>query len=433
MIATICAIVLLLILSAFFSGSETALTAASRSRMHALELQGDRRAARVNRLRGQMERVIGAILLGNNLVNILGSALATSLLIALFGDSGVVYATIAMTALVVLFGEVMPKTYAINNADRAARAVAPLMQPVVVLFGPVTRVVQLFVRGVFRLFGVKVVAGIGTESTEEELRGAIDLHAGSGAEVRHAGAMLHSILDLEEVEVSDIMVHRRNVVMIDADQPPAKIVEDVLNSPYTRLPLWRGEPDNIVGVLHVKALLRAMQANGGSANGLDLVALAAAPWFIPDTTSLLDQLQAFRSRHEHFALVVDEYGALMGIVTLEDILEEIVGDIADELDISVAGVKVEADGSYTVNGLVTIRDLNREFGWRLPDEEASTIAGLVLHEARRIPEKGQVFVFHGFRFEVLERQRNQIKTLRITPLASSNGEDDEAAGSEHQG
>ncbi|WP_119461316.1 HlyC/CorC family transporter [Rhodospirillaceae bacterium SYSU D60014] len=422
MAVTICAIVLLLALSAFFSGSETALTAASRSRMHTLELQGNRAAARVNRLRAHMERVIGAILLGNNLVNILGSALATSVLIALFGETGIIYATIGMTALVLLFGEVMPKTYAINNADKMALAIARVMQPIVLIFSPVTRVVQFIVRWIFRLFGVKVVANIGTDSTEEELRGAIDLHAGSAVEVHHAGAMLHSILDLDDVEVSDIMVHRRNIVLVEADLPPAQIIDEVLNSPYTRIPLWRGEPDNIIGVLHVKALLRAMQANGGSVAGLDVVQLAAAPWFIPDTTSLLAQLQAFRTRREHFALVVDEYGALMGIVTLEDILEEIVGDIADEHDVSVAGVKVESDGSYTVSGVVTIRDLNREFNWRLPDEEASTIAGLVLHEARQIPEKGQVFVFHGFRFEVLERQRNQIKTLRVTPGSSGSGE-----------
>ncbi len=421
MIATVAAILLLLFMSALFSCAETAITAASRPRLHALERKGNRRAALVNRMRARMEPVIGAILLGNNLVNILGSALATGVMIAAFGERGVAYAAVGMTVLVVMFGEVLPKTYAINNADRTALALAPALQVTVLAFAPITRVVQLVVRGLLRLLGARATAVLGSESTEQELRGAIDLHAGRAGDVREAGRMLHSILDLRDVAVSDIMVHRRNVVAIDIDQPPGKLVEEVLASSYTRIPLWRGDPDNVVGVLHVKALLRAVQANRGSVEGLDIPSLAAPPWFIPDTTSLLGQLQAFRDRREHFALVVDEYGALMGIVTLEDILEEIVGDIADKLDAKVAGVKPEAGGSYVVNGTVTIRDLNREFDWRLPDEEASTVAGLVLHEARRIPDKGQVFVFHGMRFEILERQRNQIKALRVTPLVPHAG------------
>jgi len=208
------------------------------------------------------------------------------------------------------------------------------------------------------------------------------------------------------------------MTMLDADLPVEEIVNQALSSPHTRIPVYRGEPDNIVGVLHAKALLRAVQANGGKVEGLDIVALALPPWFVPDTTTLLAQLRAFRARREHFALVVDEYGALRGVVTLEDILEEIVGDIEDEHDVEVPGIKAEPDGSYIVDGTVTIRDLNRACGWRLPDDAAATIAGLVLEEARRIPEAGQSFAFHGFCFEVLERQRNQIRLLKITPLPS---------------
>jgi magnesium and cobalt exporter, CNNM family len=412
-------ILLLIICSAFFSGAETALTAASRPRMHALERHGNRRAARVNRLREHMERVIGATLLGNNAVNILASALATGLFISAFGDRGVAYATVIMTALVLIFAEVLPKTFAINNADRTALAVAPVLQFFVTVMGPLVRLVQIIVRLVLRMIGVPVRADFGTDSTEEELRGAIDLHADSGEEVRHAGRMLHSILDLDDVEVSEIMIHRKDVATVDVDQPNEKIVQEVLASPYTRLPLWRGEPDNIIGVLHTKALFRAVQASGRALPGIEVANLAAPPWFIPDTTTLLAQLQAFRDRHEHFALVVDEYGALMGVVTLEDILEEIVGEISDEHDVAVPGVQRQEDGSLVVEGKVTLRDLNREFNWRLPDEEASTIAGLVLHEARRIPDKGQVFVFHGLRIEVLERQRHQITLLRLTPLAGT--------------
>lgn len=410
-------IAILLVLSAFFSGSETALTAASPARMHTLEQQGDRRAGVVNALFAHKDRLIGAVLLGNNLVNILASALATSLLIGLAGEAGVAYATLGMTALVLIFAEVLPKTYAIHNADGVALRVARTMQLVVRAFGPVTVAVQWVVRATLSLFGVRIISPLGANLREEELRGAIELHTGEGEEDKHAREMLRSILDLAGIDVEEIMIHRSNVVTIDVNQPTEKIVEDVLSSQYTRLPLWRDDPDNIVGVLHAKALFRAVYTHRGDLNQLDVTAIASDPWFIPESTNLLAQLQAFRQRKEHFAIVVDEYGEVLGVVTLEDILEEVVGEIADEYDIAQEGVHTLRDGSVVVEGTVTIRDLNREFDWRLPDEEASTIAGLVLHEARRIPEVGQIFVFHGFRFEILRRNRNQITSIKLTPLA----------------
>lgn len=414
----IAAIVVLLVMSAFFSGAETALTAASRARMHQLEQEGNRRAGVVNRLRAEKERVIGAILLGNNAVNILASALATSVLIRLVGDTGVAYATLAMTLLIVIFSEVLPKTYALNHADRAALGVGPAVGLVVRLFGPLTAALGWMVTKLLRLAGSRVQqVAIGV--SVEELRGAIELHRGeeeaAADEARHERAMLRSILDLADVEVSEIMTHRGNLVTVDAGQPVDRIVDEVLTSPFTRLPLWKDDPDNIVGVLHVKALLREVRAQGGAMDRLDVVAIAAQPWFIPDTTTLFDQLQAFRQRREHFALVVDEYGSLKGVVTLEDILEEIVGDIADELDVQVAGVRQQPNGTYLVDGWVTLRDLNREFEWRLPDDRASTLAGLILHEARIIPDVGQTFTFYGFRFDILRRHRHQITAIRVTP------------------
>ena len=415
LLISILAIVLLLLLSAFFSGSETALTAASRPRLHHLERRGNRRAGLVNRLIESKERMIGAILLGNNAVNIFASALATGALISLVGEAGVVYATLGMTILVVIFAEVLPKTYALRHADRWALAAAPAMRAVVVVLSPITAAVQVVVRGTMRLFGVDIDAGGLAVTPQEELRGAIDLHVRDGVMVKHERDMLESILDLEDVEVSEIMVHRKSMVMVDVDEAPSRIVDQVATGPYTRFPLWRGEVDNIVGVLHAKDLLRAVNEHEGDVDGLDVAAVAAEPWFIPETTTLLQQMQAFRRRRTHFALVVDEYGALMGMVTLEDILEEIVGDIADEHDLPVAGVRTLADGSYMVDGTVTIRDLNRQFEWDLPDEAAATAAGLVLQEARRIPEAGQVFQFYGFRFEILRRKRNQITSIRITP------------------
>ncbi len=424
-IIVLVSILLLLACSAFFSGSETALTGASRARIHTLEQQGDARARLVAALWAERERVISALLFGNNVANITASTLSASLFIAWFGPTGIVYATVAMTILVVLFSEVMPKTYAIHHADTMVLWIARPLRWLVAGLAPLTQAVDLLVKGSLKLFGVSFTKTEAEqeERAEEELRGAIDLHA--RPEEPAERAMLRSILDLAEVEVSEIMTHRRDVTAIDADLPPAEILRQVLDSPFTRVPLWRGNPDNIVGVLHAKRLLRALQVasdaqkGGQPAAAIDVLSVAQSPWFIPDTTDLLQQLQAFRERHEHFALVVDEYGVFLGIVTLEDILEEIVGDIADEHDEKIEGVKQEPDGSFIVDGRVTLRDLNRQFEWRLPDDEASTIAGLVLYEARTIPDVGQVFAFHGFRFEILGRQRHQITKVKVTPLGEA--------------
>jgi Mg2+/Co2+ transporter CorB len=384
-----------------------------------MERRGSRRAGIVNRLRVQRDQFISAVLLGNNLVNILGSALTTSALIALFGDAGVLYATAIMTVLVVVFGEVMPKLWAFAHADRVALILAPFARGMVAVLSPLARATGGAARGMLRLLGVRVRApDEEAEAAVEELRGAIELHgtAQRDPSVRKERQMLRSVLDLADVAVADIMVHRRLVVAIDADQKPEAILEQALSSPHTRLPLWRGTPDNVVGVLHAKSLLAALRANGGDPAAIEIAQIAARPWFIPDSTRLLDQLEAFRRRREHFALVVDEYGGLKGVVTLEDILEEIVGDIDEKHEFRVPGVRPQSDGSFVVDGSVTIRDLNRQFDWRLPDAQAATIAGLVLHEARRIPEIGQTYVFHGLRFEILRRKRNQIATLRISAI-----------------
>lgn len=413
------AIVFLLLLSAFFSGSETALTAASRARMHQLEKSGDRRAIAVAELMKRRDRMIGGLLLGNNLVNILASALATSALVSLFGDAGVAYATLIMTTLVLIFAEVMPKTYAIARPDQMALKVGPLVSVVIALFAPVTQTVQFIVRHALSLFGVDLRGKEELLSAHEELRGAIDLHHREGGVIKVDRDMLGGILDLKDLEVSDIMVHRTNMVTVCVDDPADKVILEVLSSTYTRIPLWREQPENIVGVLHAKDLARALTEAKGQVAGIDLAALASPPWFVPDTTALQDQLNAFLKRKAHFALVVDEYGEVMGLVTLEDILEEIVGEIADEHDVEVTGVRPQPDGTVIVDGSVPIRDLNRAMDWHLPDDEATTIAGLVIHEARMIPEQSQAFTFHGFRFQVLRRQRNRITALKVKPLKNA--------------
>ena len=413
--AIIAAIFALICLSAFFSGSETALTAASRARMHQLEKAGDKRAGMVNRLLTAKQRLIGALLFGNNLVNIFASVLATSVFIQIFGEAGIVYATLVMTFLVLVFAEVLPKTWALTVPDRFAIAVAPFVRFTVTVFWPVVAVVEWIVRGILRLIGAHAHAD-DLVSARDEIRGAVDLLHREGSVRKGDRDMLGGLLDLSVLDVSDIMVHRTNMQALNVDDPTGKIIEAAVASPFTRLPLWRGKPENIVGVLHAKDLLHALAAAGGETAKIDIMQVAAEPWFVPDTTTLQAQLNEFLRRKAHFALTVDEYGEVMGLLTLEDILEEIVGDIADEHDIDIQGVDHQADGSIIVDGTVPIRDLNRELDWSLPDDEATTIAGLVIHEARTIPEQGQEFTFHGFRFKILRKVRNQLTQLRVAPL-----------------
>lgn len=414
---TLGAIIALVLCCAFFSASETAVTAASRARLHRLANQGNKRARMVERLREEQDRLIGGILFGNNLVNILASALATGALVALVGEAGVVYAAAGMTVVIVLFGEVLPKTYAIYRPVRTSLALAPVLRPVIVVLTPVTKAMQAIVVVLLRAVGVRAVPRLSAASLEEELRGSIDLH-GQG-KVGESRRMLHSVLDLADYEVGDIMTHRKAAAMIDAGEPASMIVDKALASAFTRIPLWRDKPDNVVGIMNTKALLRGFLAHEGDHGSFDPAAFATAPWFVPDTTKLIDQLRAFRDRREHMAMVVDEYGTLMGLITLEDVVEEIVGDIFDEHETALPGVRREPDGSYVVRGTVTVRELNRQFNWRLPEEDAATIAGLVIREARIIPEPGQRFSFHGFGFEILRRQRNQLTSLRVTPAASA--------------
>ena len=410
------AIIVCLLLSFFFAGSETALTTSSRAAMLRLAENGNREAGIVNKLLATRERMIGALLLGNNAVNIAASTLATGLFLAWWGDIGVVYATVVMTVLVVVFAEVLPKTAAINAPDRVALIVARPIAWVVRLLVPVLAAIEALVRLILRLFGIRVGENQSILSAHEELRGAVDLMHREGGVEKLDRDMVGGVLDLRELEVSDVMVHRTEMMMLNADDPPEEIVRAMQASEYTRVPLWRGSPENIVGILHAKDLLRAIRAAEDDLSKLDIMAIALPPWFVPDIRPLSEQLKAFRRRKTHFALVVDEYGDLMGMVTLEDILEEIVGDISDEQDIPVPGVRPQPDGSVNVDGAVPVRDLNRAMDWNLPENEATTIAGLVIHEARSIPEIGQSFTFHGFRFRVQRKHRNRITALRITPL-----------------
>ncbi|MGE0742701.1 MAG: HlyC/CorC family transporter [Hyphomonadaceae bacterium] len=402
----------LIMLNAFFSAAETALTGASRARMATLEREGDKLAARVNKLNENRERMIGAVLLGANLVQVAASAISSSIFSGLYGQLAPLVTTIVLTPLLLIFGEVGPKTLAITAADNIARWVALPVQWMVRFLAPIVAAVQWIVNNGLKLFGVRVDENVDVlRAARAEIAGAVELHAEEGgveAEQRHR---LLGALDLSELEVADVMIHRKAIKSLDIDLPPREIIAQAMSSPHTRLPLYKDEPDNIVGVLHARDLLRAISEHGR--DGFDVAQVKREPWFTPMTRSAEDQLAEFLRRREHFALVVDEYGALMGLVTLEDILEEIVGDIKDEHDIAVQGVRPQPDGSVNVDGSVPIRDLNRMMNWDLPDDEAVTIAGLVIHEAQSIPEPGQRFAFHGYRFQVLRRQRNQLTALRV--------------------
>jgi Mg2+/Co2+ transporter CorB len=413
---TVLAVVLCLLVSAFYSASETALSAASRAAMMRLEKQGNRDAGIVNRLMATRDRLLGVILFANNFTNIAASTMATGLLLVHFGGAGVIYATFVMTLLIFILAEVLPKTAAFNTPDRIALVVAQPIERTVHLLSPLLRGVEWLVRWILRGLGMPVGKIQSILSPDEELRGAVDLMHHAGVVEKHDRDMMGGLLDLRELTVSDVMVHRTKMVMLDADEPPRELVDAVLAAGVTRFPLWRNSPDNVVGVLNAKEVWRALQAAGGDIDSIDIAGLAKPPWFVPDTTPVAEQLKAFRHRKTPFALVVDEYGELEGLVTLEDIVEEIVGDITDEHDIAVPGVRPLPDGSVNVDGSVPIRDLNRVMDWSIPDDEATTIAGIVIHEARSIPEPGQSFTFHGFRFQVLRKTRNRITALRVAPL-----------------
>ncbi|MBQ2263101.1 MAG: HlyC/CorC family transporter [Loktanella sp.] len=422
--ATAGAIVVLLVFSAFFSGSETALTAASRGKLRSLADKGSKGAEQALKVTEDNERLIGSVLLGNNVVNILATSLATALLTKVFGQNGVAAATLIMTLLVLIFSEVLPKTVAITNPEKVASLVARPIRLIVLVFAPAVTAVRLLVRGVLYLFGVRTDPDSNILAVREEIAGALQLGHSEGWVEKEDRDRVLGALDLNERTVEEVMLHRSGIEMVDAALPAEDILAQILQSQHTRLPLYRDNPENIVGVIHAKDLLRAMhkllggaEVDGQGLAAFDVMRVAMPPYFVPETTTLGDQMRNFLKRKTHFALVVDEYGGLEGLITLEDILEEIVGEIADEFDEPEDDqIEATADGAYIVDGGITIRDLNRAHDWQLPDDEANTVAGLVIHEAQMIPVVGQVFSFHGFRFEVLAKEENRIATLKVRKL-----------------
>ncbi|MEM8537122.1 MAG: HlyC/CorC family transporter, partial [Pseudomonadota bacterium] len=407
------AILILLVLSGFFSGSETALTAASRGKLRSQADRGSKSAELALKIKQDDERLIGAILTGNNLANVIATSMATAVLTKIFGANGVAVASLIMTFLILIFAEVLPKTYAISTPERTSALVAPVISIVITVLSPVVGLVRQVVRGTLRIFGVRIDPDSNILAVREEIVGALQIGHSEGVVEKEDRDRILGALDLNERTVEEIMLHRSGIEMLDADASPQDILAQILKSPYTRLPLYKNDPENIVGMIHAKDLLRAMHKllDGAHAKGLaafDVMKVAMPAYFVPETTTLDDQMRNFLKRKTHFALVVDEYGALEGLITLEDILEEIVGEIADEFDDPEEDqIEATGDGAYIVDGGMTIRDINRARDWNLPDDEANTVAGLVIHEAQMIPVVGQVFSFHGFRFEVLAKEENR--------------------------
>lgn len=411
-------IVGLIIISGFFSGSETSLTSASKPRMHALAKSGDKKAKLFTKIFNDKEMLIGTILFANNLVNVLASAIATKILIEITNDDGIVYATIIMTLMILIFGELIPKTIALSNSDKFALKIAPFMRIIIIILYPLTKFLNILVTLILKIFGIdykKINKEELSENREEELRGAIDLH-GEHPSTGDEKEMLKSILDLDDITVGSIMISRKDIFSLPSTYSLDELLLRLKDSPHSRIPIWEKNPENIIGILHVRKLIGLKLTDPKSFN---IFSYCQKPWFIPESTKLDIQLMEFKKRKEHFSIVVDEYGEFLGIITLEDIIEEIVGDIDDELDVlkvskEVKGIKKLSKSSYLVKGTVNIRDLNKELNINLPLNEASTIAGLVLYESRIIPKKGQVFSFFNLRFEILSKKNNQLIVIKIT-------------------
>ncbi len=409
----------LIILSAFFSGAETSLTSASKARMRTLAKSGKKNAQIYEKIFSDKEKLICTILLANNLVNVLASAIATSILLNYFANDGIAYVTIIMTLMILVFGELIPKTIALFKADSISLFISPIFKILILLFYPITSSLNFLVKIILKPFNIKIIENENNNQieSEEELRGAIDLHGDDSKESQEK-QMLKSILDLDDVTVDSIMIPRKNVFSLPLSIEYIELIKKINDNPHSRIPIWDKNTENIIGILQARQLIGL---NIKKSLDFNIKDFCKKPWFIPESSTLAYQLMEFKKRKEHFAIVVDEYGEFLGIVTLEDILEEIVGDIDDELDEikvskTVKGVKKISNDKYIVRGNVTIRDLNRELGWNFLDKDASTVAGLILYESRSIPNVGQIFLFYDHKFEILEKKNNQIILIRITKI-----------------
>lgn len=411
MIFVFLAIFAFLVLASFFSASETALTVISKARIHKLAKKDNKSAVIVANLLNRTEHAISSLLIGAALIHMSVTALIGSWTSHLFTPSIQALVIFFSSTFIIVFCEMLPKMFALNYPEPILLHFPRFLKFMVSTCTPINMIVQWISRLLLKL--LRLDEGKKNDDIDE-LKSYIDLHYNLSLNRNlEERTMLRSVLDLDRMRVQDAMMHRSGVQMIEASTPLDVILETVQNSPFTRLPVYEEDPDNIVGILNVRSFLRyCFQAE--KPDQFDLLALIAKPWFIPNHTDLLDQLRAFRNRQEHIAVIVDEYGVSMGIITLEDILEEIVGDITDEYDVKIGHIVPCSDGSgFTVSGSYSVRDFNRQFDLELPAEHAITLSGLIMDTAQKIPDVGERFVIQGVTFEIKKTTPHFISIVKV--------------------
>lgn len=407
---TITIIVTLLICSALTSGSETAVTASSPGKLQQLKQRGNKRAKISLQLIKIKERLITTLLVANNIINILATTITTSFLISIYGDHGIAIATLVMTTSIIIFAEVLPKAIAVMKPENVFVTLVPFLRFILFILRPITLVLDLFIKLISKLLNINMNQITGAD----EVRGIIDHQMEEGNFYKEDRDMLEGVLDLGNITVEEIMIHRSKMESINSDLPIKEIIDQALRSTHTRIPMWRDNKDNIVGILHLKDLIQKLYHHKFDYNKIDIQDCLSEPWFIPENVQVGKQLNEFRTRKSHLAMIVDEYGDLMGLVTLEDILEEIVGPIDDEHDKNKYQIIKVSPNSFIVEGDASIRDLNREFGWNISDENATTLAGFIIHEIKKIPEQSEKFFIDNFQFEIMRKSENYIRTIKIT-------------------
>ncbi len=414
LLASILIVIFLLLLSGLLSGSETSITSVSKSKIHKLAIRGDKRAQQLLHLIKNKSDFISSLLIGNNFVNILASVLATAILIKYYGDKGILYSTILMSLLIVIFSEVLPKSYALIRPDRFALA----MSKYLIVFSKIITPIMLLVKAInwsfFKIMRIDLENKATSKTAREDIRNIINMHEDEGRLLKDEGDMLNAILDLKEITVEKIMTHRKNIYSIDLNNKN-EFFPRISKSSFSRIPVWKENPNNILGLIHAKNVLTNLNDQGQ----LDITKIKEnliKPWFVPETTKAKDQLNEFIQRKEKLAFVVDEYGELMGLISMEDIIEEIVGNIFDEKDFSTIGIRKIDINTYRIRGDVNIRDINRELDIQIPDTFYSTIAGYIIHETESFPDVGQIFSFGDIRYEIVNKNKNQITQIKMVLL-----------------
>ena len=404
------ALVVLVILSACFSGSETGMMALNRYRLRHLARAGHLGARRASRLLERPDRLIGLILLGNNFVNIAASSLATVLALRLLGEAGIALAAGLLTLVILIFAEVAPKTFAALHPERVAFPAAHVLTWLLAVFQPLVAAVNWMANGVLRLLRLPPPGARRDSLSREELRTVV-AEAGALIPRRHR-QMLMGILDLEKVTVDDIMVPRQEIHAIDLDDPPSEILEQITHTQHTRVPLYRGDINEIEGVLHLRRVIAPPREDGLAEY---LRTQADEPYFIPAGTPLSAQLLNFQRAHERIGLIVDEYGEIEGLATVEDLLEEIVGQFTTDPTDYSPDVHPQADGTYLVDGSANVRELNRAMHWELPTDGPRTMNGLIIEHLGSIPEPGTSLMIAGYPIEIMQTTGNAVRTARIIP------------------